>query len=184
MTIEVVDYDPAWVDIFDELKGRYQVVLRGVEIVAVEHVGSTSVVGLAAKPVIDVDIIVQPAHLQAAITAMQAGGFESRGTLGIDDRWAFTPPADYPATNTYVIIDGSLALRNHLAVRDLLRHDPDLRSEYADLKRTIAARVDTIDDYVEQKSTFLSSLLDRAGLSPDERTQIESANKADNQGSR
>ena len=178
MTIQVVDYDPAWVELFDDLRARYERILRDVEIVAIEHVGSTSVPGLAAKPIIDVDIIVEPAHRQDALAAMQAAGFESRGTLGIDDRWAFTTPAGYPVTNTYVVIEGSIALRNHLGVRDLLRQDEALRAEYGALKRAIADRVDNIDDYVEQKSAFLTDLLSRTGLSADELAQIEAANRA------
>ena len=179
MIIEVVDYDPAWIDIFNELQDRYETIMEQVDIVAIEHVGSTSVPGLAAKPIIDIDIIVRPAHLQAAIAAMEAAGFESRGTLGIDDRWAFTLPDGYPVTNTYVVIEGSIALRNHLGVRDLLRQEETLRAEYGALKRAIADRVDNIDDYVEQKSAFLTDLLSRTGLSADELARIEAANKAD-----
>jgi hypothetical protein len=57
-------------------------------------------------------------------------GFEPRGELGIPDRWAFWEPDRLMGTNTYVVVAGSLALRNHIAVRDALRADPDLRAEY------------------------------------------------------
>jgi GrpB-like predicted nucleotidyltransferase (UPF0157 family) len=173
--ITIVDYDPAWPGVFDGLRHRYEAVLSDVTVVAIEHVGSTSVPGLAAKPVIDVDIIVALEHLADAIAAMELAGFRSLGELGIPDRWAFDAPSELPRTNTYVVVDGSLAMRNHLGVRAVLRSDSALRDEYASLKRSIASRVDDIDTYVEAKSTFLSTVLERAGLTSDERRIIEEA---------
>jgi GrpB-like predicted nucleotidyltransferase (UPF0157 family) len=142
----------------------------------VEHVGSTSVPGLAAKPVVDVDIVVRVEQAPRAIEAMERDGFVSLGELGIPDRWALRAPSDLPRTSTYVVADGNLALRNHLAVRDQLRGDDVIRDEYVALKRSIAARVHDIDEYVERKSPFLSLVLARAGLSADERRAIELAN--------
>ena len=176
--ITVVDYDPAWPRAFDELRRRYEMALGGVVIVAIEHVGSTSVPGLAAKPVIDVDIVVAREHVTDVIAAMELAGFRSLGDLGIPDRWALDAPTGLPRTNTYVVVDGSLAVRNHLGVRAVLRGDSVLRDEYASLKRSIAAQVDDIDEYVEAKTTFLSTVLERAGLTPEERRLIEQANRA------
>jgi GrpB-like predicted nucleotidyltransferase (UPF0157 family) len=176
--ITVVDYDPAWPRAFDELRRRYEVALGGVVIVAIEHVGSTSVPGLAAKPVIDVDIVVAREHVTDAIAAMELAGFRSLGERGIPDRWALDAPSELPRTNTYVVVDGSLAMRNHLGVRAVLRSDSALRDEYASLKRSIAAQVDDIDTYIEAKSALLSTVLDRAGLTPEERRLIDDANRA------
>ena len=177
--ITVVDHDPAWQRAFEGLRQRYEAALRGVVIVAIEHVGSTSVPGLAAKPVIDIDIIVADDHLADAVAAMERAGFRSLGERGIRDRWALGAPSGLPPTNTYVVVDGSLAMRNHLGVRAILREDGALRDEYATLKRSIAARVDDIDQYVEAKSTFLSTVLERAGLTAEERELIADANRAD-----
>ena len=69
-------------------------------------------------------------------------------------------------------------MRNHLGVRAVLRSDSALRDEYASLKRSIAAQVDDIDTYIEAKSALLSTVLDRAGLTPEERRLIEDANRA------
>jgi GrpB-like predicted nucleotidyltransferase (UPF0157 family) len=175
--ITVADYDPAWPRVFDGLRHRYEATLSGVIVVAIEHVGSTSVPGLAAKPVIDVDIVVARRHLGDAIHAMELAGFRSLGERGIADRWALRAPNGLPPTNTYVVVDGSLALRNHLGVREVLREDSALRDEYDSLKRSIAAQVDEIDEYVEAKSAFLSVVLERAGLTPEERQLIEDANR-------
>ncbi|MGB0112117.1 MAG: GrpB family protein [Ilumatobacteraceae bacterium] len=177
--IEVVEYDPRWAAWFGELATLYTVALRAVPHLAIEHVGSTSVPGLAAKPVIDVDIVVERPHVEAAIGALEAIGYESRGEMGIVDRWAMGAPAGSIRTNTYVVVDGSVALHNHLAVRDALRADGALRDEYGALKRRLAAETDDIDVYIEAKSPILQRILAAAGLSADDRSAIEAANRPD-----
>lgn len=121
--IEVCDYDPSWPRIFEELRREYAdaMATAGVPLVAIEHVGSTSVPALAAKPVIDCDIVVAEADVAAASDVLVGLGFKPLGELGIPLRWAFREPPRLAGTNTYLIVVGSLALRNHLAVRDILR---------------------------------------------------------------
>ena len=177
--IEIVDYDPVWPARFETLRQLYENVLTGVAILGIEHVGSTSVPGLAAKPLIDIDIVVTVDQVARAIEAMEQAGFLSLGERGIPDRWALQAPSDLPRTNTYVVVEGSLALRNHLAVRDQLRHEVALRDQYAALKRSIAASVHDIDQYVEKKSSFLSVVLELAGLTAEERDAIEIANRSE-----
>ncbi len=176
--IEVTPYDPSWPVVFESLRTRYERALSGVPVIAIEHVGSTAVPGLAAKPVIDIDVIVDAPHADAAIAAMERIGFELRGDLGISHRWALRAPTGFARTNTYVVIDGSLALRNHLGVRDVLREDADLREQYGALKQSLALRMDNLDHYVEAKTGLLSVILARAGLNDDERRQIEDANRS------
>ena len=177
--IEIVDYDPVWPARFETLRQLYENILTGVAILGIEHVGSTSVPGLAAKPLIDIDIVVTVDQVARAIEAMEQAGFLSLGERGIPDRWALQAPSDLPRTNTYVVVEGSLALRNHLAVRDQLRHEVALRDQYAALKRSIAASVHDMDQYVKKKSSFLSVVLELAGLTAEERDAIEIANRSE-----
>jgi GrpB-like predicted nucleotidyltransferase (UPF0157 family) len=170
--IRVVAYDPAWRDRFEVLRATYVEALADVPVVAIEHVGSTAVVGLAAKPIVDIDIVVEPEHVDAAGRAIERIGFQPLGELGIPNRWAFREPPGLPRTNTYIVEAGCLALRNHLAVRDVLRVDATLRSEYADLKRDLARRVRDMDAYVQGKTAVLSRVLERAGLTDQERASI------------
>lgn len=176
--IEVVEYDPAWPGWFETLRERYVRALAGISWSAIEHVGSTAVVGLAAKPVIDIDIVVAAEHVADAAAALRRIGYSPLGEMGIPGRWAFREPSGAPPTNTYVVLDGSLALRNHLAVRDVLRRDRALRDDYARVKRQLAASVDDIDAYVEGKSAILSRVLERAGLGDGERGIVEEINRA------
>ncbi len=144
----------------------------GVPVVAIEHVGSTSVPGLAAKPIIDCDIVVAQIHVAAASMALVSLGFAPLGELGIPERWAFKEPASLSGTNTYVIVDGCLSLRNHLGLRDVLRADATLRDEYAAVKRAAGARAATIDEYGQAKSGNIQKILAAAGLTDAERASI------------
>lgn len=148
-------------------------VSAGVPVVGIEHVGSTSVPGLAAKPVIDCDIIVAPVGVEAASTVLVQLGFEPLGELGIPQRWAFKEPVRLAGTNTYVIIDGSLSLRNHLRVRDTLRSNAVLREEYAKVKKRVGATAANIDEYGQGKNALVQRILATAGLSEDERMSID-----------
>jgi GrpB-like predicted nucleotidyltransferase (UPF0157 family) len=109
---------------------------------------------------------------------METVGFQGLGEMGISQRWAFLSPADLPQTNTYVVEDGSLALRNHLGVRSVLRSDPKLREEYANLKRNISEMTDDMATYVQAKSALLNRILERARLNDHERAEIERTNRS------
>src|SRR5215469_17693509 len=111
LVITVVEYDPSWPDRFAALRDEYAKAMAaaGVPVLAIEHVGSTSVPGLAAKPIIDCDIVVAETRVPAASTVLMTLGFTQLGELGIPQRWAFAEPARLARTNTYVIVGGCLS---------------------------------------------------------------------------
>jgi GrpB-like predicted nucleotidyltransferase (UPF0157 family) len=172
--IRVVEYDPAWPDKFELLRRKYAGAMAAaqVPVLAVEHVGSTAVHGLAAKPVIDCDVVVAEPDMPAASRVLVGLGFTPLGELGIPLRWAFREPPRLAGTNTYVIAAGSLSLRNHLAVRDTLRADPELRAKYAAVKRELGASAADIDEYGRGKNEMVQRILAAAGLTAAERAAI------------
>ena len=173
----MVPYDPAWPERFDTIHSQLRAALTTVSVVAIEHVGSTSVPGLAAKPVIDIDVVVARDDVAHAIAALEAIGYASLGDLGVPDRYALQPPDDGVRRNVYVIVDGSMSLRNHRAVRAVLLADEELRREYGDLKLALAQRdFDTIDDYVVAKSPVLQRILERGGIDAQDRAEIAAIN--------
>lgn len=176
--IEVVDYDPAWPATFATLRDRIAPALADAA-TAIEHVGSTSVPGLAAKPVIDLDVIVpDAASVPIAIARLATLGYAHRGDLGVAGREAFRAPADLPRHHLYVVPAGHVALRNHLAVRDALRADADLVARYAAMKRELAARFpDDVDGYCAGKSAFLLAILAAAGFDDADREAVAAANR-------
>jgi GrpB-like predicted nucleotidyltransferase (UPF0157 family) len=173
--IEVAEYDPEWAERFERLRDEYAAAMAaaGVPVLAIEHVGSTSVPSLAAKPIIDVDIVVAEHDVEAASRVLTGLGFEPLGDLGVPLRWAFQPPERLGRTNTYVVIDGALSLRNHLALRDTLRADSGLRDEYADVKRRLGATSATGDEYTAGKNAIVLRILAAAGLAEADRSEIE-----------
>jgi GrpB-like predicted nucleotidyltransferase (UPF0157 family) len=173
--IAVVEYDPAWPGRFEQLRQEYAAAMAAaaVPVVAIEHVGSTSVPGLAAKPVIDCDIIVAEPDVAAAAQALTGLGFTPLGDLGIPLRQAFREPPRLTGTNTYVIVQGCLSLRNHLAVRDTLRADARLREQYAAVKQRVGATAADIDEYGRGKNTIIQQILAAAGLTDAERAAID-----------
>ena len=176
MQIEVVPYDPLWPVRFARTRDDLVTALAAVPTLAIEHVGSTSVPGLDAKPVLDIDVVVNRQDLHPAIDAIVLAGYEHRGDLGIPDRHCLRAPNDGLRRRVYVVVEGSLALRNHLTVRDALRASASLRAEYAALKHRLAAEVEDIDSYVAGKTDLLVRVLSEAGFTPSEIDAVRSMN--------
>jgi GrpB-like predicted nucleotidyltransferase (UPF0157 family) len=174
--IEVLDYDPGWAARSEGLRDLYAAAFAAAEVplVAIEHVGSTSVPDLAAKPVVDCDIVLAEAHVAAASSVLVDLGFEPRGELGIPQRWAFWEPERLIGTDTYVVVENLRALRNHLAVRDALRANAALRQEYGVTKKRVGATAVDIYEYGAGKNEVVQRILAVAGLSETERTSIGS----------
>lgn len=172
MPVTVVPYSKAWPAEFARVAEDLASALAGIPS-AVEHVGSTAVTGLAAKPILDIDVIVSADRVADAIRSLERVGYVDRGELGVDGRHALEAPDDTPARHVYVCAVGVLAVRNHLAVRDVLRRRPDLRDEYGAVKRALADDP-TMDmgRYLAGKSAVLQKVLAESDLTADERAAI------------
>ncbi|MBB6431160.1 GrpB family protein [Algisphaera agarilytica] len=175
--IEVVPYDPDWPSVFQRLHDSMWPALAP-HALRIEHVGSTSVPGLAAKPIIDMTIVVPSVdELERVIEALAGLGYEHRGDLGVVGREAFRSPEGLPVHHLYACIEGALALRNHVAVRDHLRAHPEAARQYGELKLALAEEhPNDIDAYVAGKTQMLLWILDAAGLDERERKEIASIN--------
>jgi GrpB-like predicted nucleotidyltransferase (UPF0157 family) len=158
--ITLAEYDPAWAQLFATEEARIRSAL-GERARLVEHAGSTSVPGLAAKPIIDLDVVIADrADLPAVIERLRPLGYQHEGDLGVPGREAFTTPAEAPPHHLYVCAAGTPALDRHLAFRDALPADPAAAKAYGDLKRTLAARLShDRNAYTEAKSTFIQQVL-------------------------
>jgi len=177
-TVVVVDYDPMWPEIFEQLRTHVWSVLHDVAL-AVEHVGSTSVPGLAAKPIIDMSVIVaSKREVPLAIARLATLGYEHLGNRGIEDREAFRHPEGLPAHHLYVCPQGSLAVQNHLAVRDYLRTHPETAQVYGELKKRLAQEFpNDIESYVDGKTSFILEVLREQGVAAEQLVAIGRANR-------
>lgn len=175
--IEVVDYRKEWPQRFAGLRERIWPAVAA-HALGIEHVGSTAVPGLAAKPVIDIDVIIAATDgLPAVIEPLEKLGYRHRGNLGIEGREAFESPPGWPAHHLYVCAQGCTALANHLSLRDQLRRDPEAAARYGALKKQLAAQhPDDIGRYVAGKTDFLLELLGKCGFEPEVLRQIRAAN--------
>jgi len=173
--IEVVDYDPSWPLAFAELK-RVIAAALGELALRIEHVGSTAVLGLAAKPIIDMDIVIADlSALSQAISALRELGYEHQGDLGIAGRHAFFRAGndvpwdgsgrEWQNHHLYVCPEDSPELARHIVFRDYLRQHPLRAEAYAALKRSLAEKFPfDIDAYIEGKSAFIEEALRQAEL--------------------
>jgi len=172
-------YNPDWVDHFKAIKASIEPSLLGLAI-AIEHVGSTSVPGLAAKPIIDIDVVIADSSgLDSVIEKLATLGYEHRGNLGIEDREAFKKQQAIYRHNLYVCPEHSISLRNHLCLRDSLRKDAALKAEYTELKYRLAEKFpESIEDYIQGKTEFILRVLRTHGYDPDSLEAIRIANLA------
>lgn len=162
--VEVVDYDPSWPDQFAELAARVQAAFADGPLIAVEHIGSTSVVGLAAKPIIDLNVIV-PAreNISEAIIRLASLGYVHEGDKGISGREAFRWPSGTARHHLYVCARDNAEHRRQVAFRDYLRAHPDEAQRYEALKRDLTARFrDDRTAYSEGKTEFVEAVLAKA----------------------
>lgn len=187
----VKDYDPNWSECFAKLKQVFEQYL-GDLILAVEHVGSTSVEGLAAKPIIDLDLIVEDdgRNLSPVIEKLAELGYIHRGDLGIAGREAFKRnSAKVPFDNSdrewmnhhlYVCKRNSASLLNYLKLRDYLRENVEARIEYGKIKKDLAKKYPfAIDSYIEGKTAFILKILKALDFDDSDLQNIKNQNKAE-----
>jgi GrpB-like predicted nucleotidyltransferase (UPF0157 family) len=159
----VVPYDPQWPQQFEELRRRVDAALSGLDHHTV-HIGSTAVPGLAAKPIIDLDVVVadQPAAA-VAVSMLAARGWQHEGDLGIAGREAFKPPSDALYHHLYLMTADSRAYRDHVDLRDFLRAHPGEAARYGRLKQRLAPLL-TADRaaYNEGKAQLIAQFLTKA----------------------
>lgn len=163
-TIEVVDYRPEWEKMFQEEEKKIRKIL-GKNCIAVYHIGSTSVKGLPAKPIIDIMPVVKDISLvDAHDPEFQALGYDCRGEFGIPGRRFYAKGGDKRTHHVHIFEKSSEAdIKRHLAVRDYLRSHPDTAREYAELKKNLAARYPHDNDgYCDGKDAYMKELEQKA----------------------
>jgi len=167
-TLEIVPYDARWPLAFIEERDRIALALGPVAL-RIEHHGSTSVVGLAAKPVIDIQVSVAALHpLDRYITPLAALGYVH--VPHADDAVCpyFHKPKTWPHTHhVHVVMAGGDNELKTLAFRDFLRDHPEVAREYESFKRHLASRYGTElfasqQAYAEAKSSFIAAVTEQA----------------------
>lgn len=158
--VQVVPYDSSWPRQFAEIRDRVIAALGGL-CIGVEHVGSTSVPGLCAKPIIDLDVVISSRlRFPEVRDRLATLGYVHRGNLDIPGREAFQRPEDTVPHHLYVCSVDTPNLHDHLILRDTLRARPDLRDRYAAVKREMAAlHPNDIDQYIDGKGPVIQEIM-------------------------
>jgi GrpB-like predicted nucleotidyltransferase (UPF0157 family) len=135
----------------------------GARAVAIEHVGSTAVCGLSAKPIIDIAVAVREiADAAKCVAQLEGIGYKSRGERGIPGRQYFTK-GDPRTHHLHMVESGGDLWRNHLLFRDYLRQRPEVAKEYENLKTELARKhTENREAYTEGKAAFIEGVLKAA----------------------
>ena len=189
MKIDIQEYNPKWKEQFESLRECLLQTFRDI-VLKIEHVGSTSVPGMVAKPIIDLDLIIANDNetLKKVIDKLENLGYTHLGEMGISGREAFkrnssqTPNTDSKKEwfkhNLYVCKKGSIGLNNHLALKKHLLENPQKIQEYNRLKQNLAKKFpNDIDSYVDGKTDFILDILKKEGINSSDTKLIESQNK-------
>lgn len=184
----IVPYNPHWKTEFEALKAVFEAQMQGLSI-DIQHVGSTSVPNLCAKPILDIDLIIEDKTLLNEIsTRLQKIGYLCKGEQGIAGRFAFRQSSAYTPIgfavgkkwqthHLYVCFSDSLALKNHLIFRDALLKDKSLLEDYAKLKEELLTIKDlSREKYTQLKTDFILNVLANNGLNQQEIKDIREAN--------
>lgn len=166
----IEEYNPEWPKMFQEIHSILARTL-GADALRIEHVGSTSVQGLAAKPILDIDVVIESMKsLPAVIAKLETLGYSHQGDLGVEGREAFDRKDGYVpyseeislrmTQHLYVCHRDSQELYRHITFRDALINNPELVKEYASLKKELAITFrNDRKAYTEGKSDFVQRVL-------------------------
>ncbi|MBS0635642.1 MAG: GrpB family protein [Verrucomicrobia bacterium] len=161
--IQVVPYDPRWAKAFEEEAKKLEHIL-GKNCLGVHHIGSTSVPGLHAKPVIDIMIVVKNIlDVDKAVEHFEKLGYSAKGEFGIPFRRHFQKGDFLRTHNIHIFEEGAAEIDNHIHFRDYLKTSPQASQEYAELKIELAKRhPHNIIAYCEGKEGFVHKILSLA----------------------
>ncbi len=160
LTVELREYDPTWADWF-EAERQLLAPVFGDRAVAIEHIGSTSVPGLSAKPIVDVLVGLRELALsEEEIETIRALGYEYMGEHGLPGRLFFRKE---PRTHhVHVVEHGGEHWERQLLFRDTLRSDAEERQRYDAFKRRLAAEGHPREAYTELKTPLIREIEARA----------------------
>ncbi|MYL58253.1 GrpB family protein [Virgibacillus halodenitrificans] len=162
-------HNPDWSKLFNDLK----IVLEnqiGDLILCIEHVGSTSIEGICAKPIIDLDVVIDHKGLLPQIVeGLDTLGYYHEGDQGIEGREAFGRKDLFVPWNNrknrwiehhlYVCTKNNSELARHIAFRDYLRNHPEIAKEYEQLKKRLLRETNDRTSYTEAKGDFIENVL-------------------------
>ena len=168
MTVTLVSpYDQAWPEWFERLKVRIELLLNDVPH-TIEHVGSTAIPGMTAKPIIDIDVVIERKDFQEVQQRLARVGYTHQGDKGIPDREAFDladpqTKQSLPPHHLYVCMRGAPELHKHLVFRDFMRRHPEWIRRLSAHKVDLCERCDNDRQaYIDGKAEMVQQITELA----------------------
>ena len=165
--VVVEPYDEKWKQDFIDIKTELEQALGDLAL-SIEHVGSTSVPCLSAKPIIDIDVVIDNISiLDEVISALGNIGYTHEGDQGIPGREAFKYEGKEHLRkhHLYVCAKDADELKRHISFRDFLRTHPEAVQDYSKVKEEGALLFPyDIDSYIEHKAPFIQGIYNKIGL--------------------
>jgi GrpB-like predicted nucleotidyltransferase (UPF0157 family) len=161
--IHIVPYDLSWPNKFESEKELLQQTIKDFIVGGIHHVGSTSIPGLAAKPIIDIMVGVESLEKGKTLIPLLENIQYCFYPYKPDQMVWFCKPSPYKRTHHLHLIEyGSKLWKDRIAFRDYLRQHPDSRDEYARLKIKLAEKFrDDREAYTDAKEEFVNSILEK-----------------------
>ena len=165
-SVVIEKWNPKWKDEFEKIVASLgkDIIYNSIKI---EHVGSTSVEGMSAKPIIDLDIVIEKDKFEIIKRLLNDKGYEHEGDLGIEGREAFSYSGkeELMTHHLYVCPKDSKELFKHITFRNFLKDNPALAAEYSKVKEKAAVLYpDDIDKYIEFKSEIIEMIYRKCRL--------------------
>lgn len=162
----IKEYNPEWLDWFNEIKKSLVKEIDGLYL-SIEHVGSTAIIGMSAKPIIDIDIVIKRDKFFEVRKKLEECGYIHQGDLGIPGREAFDlidkeKREQLPEHHLYVCYEGEFELKKHLAFRDYLIKNKYAMEQLRDFKIELDRICCTRQEYIEKKDSLYMKLTTEA----------------------
>jgi GrpB-like predicted nucleotidyltransferase (UPF0157 family) len=168
MAVTLVEkYNPEWPERFEEIKTFLGEKITGA-CLRIEHVGSTSIPGMIAKPIIDLILVIKPGELEEMIDLLAEHGYLHEGNKGIENRDAFVIEDDelrnsLPRHHLYVCPEHALELRRETAFRDFLKWNKEYAEKLGTLKWSLAEKFDNdANAYMDGKDALAKEITEKA----------------------
>ncbi|MGM9924863.1 MAG: GrpB family protein [Bacillus sp. (in: firmicutes)] len=157
--VEVVPFQSSWASAFQQEADWLKAIWRE-DLLAVHHIGSTSIKGMCAKPIIDIMLVVKDINRADSFNEEMMGiGYEPMGENGIEGRRFFRKGGNERTHHVHVFEEGNQEIERHLLFLDYLREHPQEARAYAELKGRLAAdHPKDIDSYIEGKDAFIKAV--------------------------
>ncbi len=164
---KIEEYNPEWSEWFSQLKVYFEQYLSGL-IIRIEHIGSTAVPNIVAKPIVDMDIVLEEENFDKVKNKLEELGYIHQGDLGIEERDAFklldnNVKQSLPPHHLYVCKKESKELKKHIIFREYLKRNSKAMNEYSKTKRELYKKyADNKEAYIEGKDSKVKVLLRKA----------------------